>query len=815
MAREPFPVSLVERQNDDPNLIEIEEDVELAVPGAFSTVLDDVPEEIEIQISEDGGALVDFDPQETRGDEEEFGSNLAEFLDDGELGSVSNELMAEFEANRASRGDWEETYSNGLSLLGLKYEERSDPFRGATGVTHPLLAEAATQFQAQAFNELLPPSGPVRTVVMGSMSREKEEQASRVKEFMNYYIMNVMEEYTPEFDQMLFYLPLAGSTFKKVYYDEGLDRAVSKFVPAEHLVVPYEANDLETCPNITQVIRMPANELRKKQISGFYLDVPVLPSQTEEDDITKEMSNIDGVSPSNIDYDCSLLECHVDLDLKGYEEVDEEGEETGIKVPYVVTISQDNGAVLSIRRNYAENDEKKRKVQYFVHYKFLPGFGFYGLGLIHTIGGLSRTATAALRQLIDAGTLSNLPAGFKARGLRIRDDDDPLQPGEFRDVDAPGGAIRDSLMPLPFKGPDQTLFQLLGFVVQAGQRFATITDLKVGDGNQQAAVGTTIAMLEQGTRVMSAVHKRMHYAMRQEFKMLSRIMADYLPPQYPYTIANADQSIMASDFDARVDVLPVSNPNIFSQAQRIALAQTEMQLATQAPQMHNMYEVYRRMYEALGVRDIDKVLHIPPSRHPKPEDPAEENIKTLQLESLVAFTGQNHEAHIMAHLVFGSSPTVASTPQIAIELQKHVMEHVKIQAEEQAQATVMQQMQGQQMQGQQMQGDQSLQIEGLKAQFIAQGMQRVKELSAQVAQIGQPQQPDPLIELKKQELQMKQAKDQGELSLDQAELQLDQQKEVRKGEEFQDRIQSQEKQTFARIDAAAERDKMRNAQQRG
>ena len=810
MAREPFPVSLVERQNDDPNLIEIEEDVELAVPGAFSTVLDDVPEEIEIQISEDGGALVDFDPQETRGGEEEFGSNLAEFLDDGELGSVSNELMAEFEANRASRGDWEETYSNGLSLLGLKYEERSDPFRGATGVTHPLLAEAATQFQAQAFNELLPPSGPVRTVVMGSMSREKEEQASRVKEFMNYYIMNVMEEYTPEFDQMLFYLPLAGSTFKKVYYDESLDRAVSKFVPAEHLIVPYEANDLETCPNITQVIRMPANELRKKQISGFYLDVPVLPSQTEEDDISKEMSNIDGVSPSNIDYDCSLLECHVNLDLKGYEEVDEEGEETGIKVPYVVTISQDNGAVLSIRRNYDENDEKKRKIQYFVHYKFLPGFGFYGLGLIHTIGGLSRTATAALRQLIDAGTLSNLPAGFKARGLRIRDDDDPLQPGEFRDVDAPGGAIRDSLMPLPFKGPDQTLFQLLGFVVQAGQRFATITDLKVGDGNQQAAVGTTIAMLEQGTRVMSAVHKRMHYAMRQEFKMLAHVMADYLPPQYPYTIANADQSIMASDFDDRVDVLPVSNPNIFSQAQRIALAQTEMQLAAQAPQMHNMYEVYRRMYEALGVRDIDKVLHIPPSRHPKPEDPAEENIRTLQLEPLVAFTGQNHEAHIMAHLVFGSSPTVASTPQIAVELQKHVMEHVKIQAEEQAQAAIMQQMQGQQVQG-----DQSLQIEGMKAQFIAQGMQRVKELSAQVGLIGQPQQPDPLIELKKQELQMKQAKDQGNLSLDQAELQLDQQKEVRKGEEFQDRLQSQEKQTFARIDAAAERDKMRNAQQRG
>jgi hypothetical protein len=807
MAREPFPVSLVERQSDDPNLVEIEEDVEFAVPGAFSTVLDDVPEEIEIELSEDGGATVDFDPHESREDEGDFNANLADYLDDSELGRLSNELMSEFEANRASRSDWEETYSNGLSLLGLKYEERTEPFRGATGVTHPLLAEAATQFQAQAFNELLPPSGPVRTVVLGSLTREKEEQASRVKEFMNYYITNVMDEYTPEFDQMLFYLPLAGSTFKKVYYDESIDRAVSKFVPAEHLIVPYEANDLESCPNITQVIRMPANELRKKQISGFYLDVPVLPSQTEEDDITKEMSNIDGLTPSNIDYDCSLLECHVDLDLKGYEEVDDEGEETGIKVPYVVTISQDNGEILAIRRNYDEEDEKKRKIQYFVHYKFLPGFGFYGLGLIHTIGGLSRTATAALRQLIDAGTLSNLPAGFKARGLRIRDDDDPLQPGEFRDVDAPGGAIRDSLMPLPFKGPDQTLFQLLGFVVSAGQRFATITDLKVGDGNQQAAVGTTIAMLEQGTRVMSAVHKRMHYAMRQEFKMLASIMANYLPAQYPYSVENADQSIMASDFDDRVDVVPVSNPNVFSQAQRIALAQTEMQLAAQAPQMHNMYEVYRRMYEALGVRDIDKMLHQPPAGDPVPEDPAEENIKALESAPLHAFEGQHHEAHIMAHLIFGSSPIVASMPQMAMELQKHVMEHVKIQAGEQAKGMIMQQMQGQQMQG-----DPTVQIEGLKAQFVAQGMQKVKELSSQVANIGQEQQPDPLVQLKQQELQMKQTRDQGELALDQAELQLDQQKEVRKGEEFQDRIQSQEKQTFARIQAAAEREKMRNTQ---
>jgi hypothetical protein len=424
-------------------------------------------------------------------------------MDDRELGSVANDLMEQYQANKSSRHDWEEAYSKGLELLGFNYEERTQPFRGATGVTHPLLAEAAVQFQAQAFNELLPSDGPVRTTVMGSQTHSKEEQAQRVRDFMNYYITNVMEEYTPEFDQMLFYLPLAGSTFKKVYFDDALGRPVSKFVPAENLVVPYDANDLETCPNITNVVRMSLNDLRKQQVAGFYRDIPVLPSQAHADSLTDEEDYLSGIQPSNIEYDCTLLECHVDLDLPGYEEKDEDDEETGIKVPYIVTISEDNGQVLSIRRNYGEDDPLKAKTQYFVHYKFLPGFGFYGMGLIHTIGGLSRTATAALRQLIDAGTLSNLPAGFKARGLRIRDDDDPLQPGEFRDVDAPGGAIRDSLLPLPFKGPDSTLFQLLGFVVDAGRRFATITDMKVGDGNQQAAVGTTLAMLEQGTRVMS------------------------------------------------------------------------------------------------------------------------------------------------------------------------------------------------------------------------------------------------------------------------------------------------------------------------
>tara|TARA_R100000995_G_scaffold80928_2_gene53260 strand:- start:1845 stop:4277 length:2433 start_codon:yes stop_codon:yes gene_type:complete len=809
MAQQP-PVSLVERQNDDPNVAEALDDIEIEMPASVFPVKDAIPDGIEIEATDDGGAVVDMDPSLNKApDEGDFFRNLAEEMDDSELGGISSSLIGDFESNKASRKDWEEAYANGLELLGFNYEERTQPFRGATGVTHPLLAEAATQFQAQAFNELLPPMGPVRTTILGSPTREKEEQAKRVREFMNYYITTVMEEYTPEFDQMLFYLPLAGSTFKKVYYDENMDRAVSKFVPAEHLVVPYEANDLETCPNITQVVRMSLNDLRKRQIAGFYRDIPVIPAQTGTSSVTDEINYIDGVQPSNIDYDCTVLECHVDLDLKGYEETDKDGEPTGIKVPYIVSISEDNGQVLSIRRNYGKDDPKKGKIQYFVHYKFLPGFGFYGLGLIHTIGGLSRTATAALRQLIDAGTLSNLPAGFKARGLRIRDDDDPLQPGEFRDVDAPGGAIRDSLMPLPFKGPDPTLFQLLGFVVQAGQRFATITDLKVGDGNQQAAVGTTVAMLEQGTRVMSAVHKRLHYAMKQEFQLLAKVMSDYLPEEYPYTIENAEQSIKARDFDQRVDIIPVSNPNIFSQAQRIALAQTQMQLAAQAPELHNMYEAFRRMYEALGVRDIDRILKAPSSADPIPKDPALENMDVLEGTELKAFEGQDHDAHIIAHLTFGTSAIVQAMPNVAIALQKHVMEHARLKAQEQAVIVFMQQNQGQAASEEQM-----LELEALTAQLIAQEMQNVKVLSVQIAGIGQDG-TDPVVALKQQELQIKQQQVQSDTMDDQAKLGLERQKMAERSRQFNERVSSQERQTQARIQATNERELLKLRQKGG
>jgi len=805
MARAPT-ASFVERENDDPNLAQAEIDLDIAMPGALMASRVPFVEGIDIVEEDDGGVTVDFDPQAEAGDEGDFGRNLAEDLDNGELGATASDLMAQYDSAKESRGDWEQEYSKGLELLGFNYQERTQPFKGATGVTHPLLAEAATQFQAQAFNELLPAEGPVRTQVMGELTKEKQAQSKRVKDFMNYFLMNEAEEYTPEFDQMLFYLPLAGSTFKKVYFDSNLDRVVSKFVPAENLVVPYDASDLETSPFVAQIIRMPWNDVRKMQVSGFYRDIPLHASTAKQDDIAEVEDKISGTSASMIDYDITLLEFHVDLDLPGYEDIGEDGEETGIRLPYLVTICEDTGDVLSIRRNYREDDPKRTKIGYFVHYKFLPGFGFYGLGLIHTIGGLSRTATAALRQLIDAGTLSNLPAGFKARGLRIRDNDEPLQPGEFRDVDSPGGAIRDSLMPLPFKGPDGTLFQLLGFVVQAGQRFATITDLKVGDGNQQAAVGTTIAMMEQGARVMSAVHKRMHYAMRREFKLLARVMKESLPQEYPYTVAGADQTIMAQDFDDRVDVIPVSDPNIFSQAQRIALAQAQLQLATQAPEMHDMYEAMHRMYEALGVRDIDKILKPQEEQEAAPKDPATENIDALNQVQMQAFEGQNHDAHIMSHLVFGASGIVAQAPMIAVALQKHIMDHVRLKAVQ----TVMEQV-TEMMQGQEITPEIDVQVQALVAQQIAEDLQALRELNSQIT--GEAGQPDPLIALKEQEIQMRSQKDQAQIELDRDELALAQQKAEQRAQEQAQRIQQTRELTMVKLQATADRERMRVAAQ--
>ena len=809
MARNPLPrsnfgtASLVERRNDIPPVdLEAGPDAEVLLDD---TSIIETPD-LSIELEDDGGVVVDFDPFAGRPEGGGFYDNLVEELADNVATRIATDLLDQYEANKDGRKDWEETYRTGLELLGFKYEERSEPFRGAAGVTHPLLAEAVTQFQAQAFGELLPAGGPVNTQVLGKATPEIEEQAERVRMYMNYQITSVMKEYTPEFDQMLFYLPLAGSTFKKVYYDEFLGRAVSRFVPAEQLVVPYTATDLETAENVTHVIQISENELRKKQVGGFYADIEVSASQSDPSEVREEMDDISGIEPSRLDTEVTLLECHVDLDLEGFEDAGEDGEPTGIKLPYVVTVSEDNGKVLSIRRNYKEDDENRTKNQYFVHFKFLPGFGFYGLGLIHMIGGLSRTATAALRQLIDAGTLSNLPAGFKTRGLRIRNDDEPLSPGEFRDVDSPGGAIRDSLMLLPYKGADQTLFQLMGFCVEAGQRFAAVSNLQVGDGNQQAAVGTTIAMLEQGAKVMSAIHKRMHYAQKDEFSLLAKVFGESLPPEYPYNVVGAERTIKAEDFDDRVDVIPVSDPNIFSMSQRITLAQTELQLAQAAPDLHNMYEAFRRMYKAMGVKDVDAILKVVDQEEETPKDPAVENSEALENVTLKVFQGQNHKAHITAHLIFGSSPIVGQLPAIAMALQKHIMEHVSVQAKEQIAVQMIQQLQGQAPTE-----EQGLEIESMVAESIAQGMQEVKAMSAEISGAGEEQ--DPLIALKQQDLEMRAKQDAAENQHDQARLALDQQKSQASTKLGMERIQSQEEIVAARIQAAREREIMKQRDQ--
>ena len=809
MARNPLPrsnfgtASLVERRNDIPP-------VDLEAGPDAEVVLDDTSiietPDLSIELEDDGGVVVDFDPFAGRPEGGGFYDNLAEELADNVATRIATDLLDQYEANKDGRKDWEETYRTGLELLGFKYEERSEPFRGAAGVTHPLLAEAVTQFQAQAFGELLPAGGPVNTQVLGKATPEIEEQAERVRMYMNYQLISVMKEYTPEFDQMLFYLPLAGSTFKKVYYDEFLGRAVSRFVPAEQLVVPYTATDLETAENVTHVIQISENELRKKQVGGFYADIEVSASQSDPSEVREEMDDISGIEPSRLDTEVTLLECHVDLDLEGFEDVGEDGEPTGIKLPYVVTVSEDNGKVLSIRRNYKEDDENRTKNQYFVHFKFLPGFGFYGLGLIHMIGGLSRTATAALRQLIDAGTLSNLPAGFKTRGLRIRNDDEPLSPGEFRDVDSPGGAIRDSLMLLPYKGADQTLFQLMGFCVEAGQRFAAVSNLQVGDGNQQAAVGTTIAMLEQGAKVMSAIHKRMHYAQKDEFSLLAKVFGESLPPEYPYNVVGAERTIKAEDFDDRVDVIPVSDPNIFSMSQRVTLAQTELQLAQAAPDLHNMYEAFRRMYKAIGVKDVDAILKVVDQEEETPKDPAVENSEALENVTLKVFQGQNHKAHITAHLIFGSSPIIGQLPTVAMALQKHIMEHVSVQAKEQVAVQMIQQLQGQAPTE-----EQGLEIESMVAESIAQGLQEVKAMSAEIS--GGGEEPDPLIALKQQDLEMRAKQDAAENQQDQARLALDQQKAQASTKLGMERIQSQEEIVAARIQAAHEREIMKQRNQ--
>ena len=726
--------------------------------------VEESPEGVEVQENEDGSVDINLDPEAAspEGGDEHY-SNLAEFLPDDVLGRLGSDLTQKYMDYTSSRKEWEKTYTQGLDLLGFKYNNRTEPFSGASGVTHPVLAEAVTQFQALAYKELLPADGPVRTQVMGLSNEQTVQQAQRVEDFMNYEIMEKMKEYEPEFDQMLFNLPLAGSAFKKVYYDDIEERAVSKFVPADDLIVPYTATSLDDAEAVIHRLKISENDLRKQQVAGFYLDIELSKPQDSETDVQKKERELEGTQQTQNEDVYTILECHVDLDLEGFEDMNVETDEpSGIKIPYIVTIEESSREVLAIRRNYEINDPKKSKIQYFVHFKFLPGLGFYGFGLIHMIGGLSRTATSALRQLLDAGTLSNLPAGFKMRGIRIRDDAQSIQPGEFRDVDAPGGNLKDSFMMLPFKEPSQTLLQLMGVVVSGAQRFASIADLQVGDGNQQAAVGTTVALLERGSRTMSAIHKRIYSALKNEFRILARVFKLYLPEEYPYDVVGGQRMIKQQDFDDRVDILPVADPNIFSQTQRISLAQTELQLATSNPQMHNMYNVFRNMYEALGVKNIDQILIKP--MPPQPKDPALEHIDALGGAQFQAFPGQDHRAHITAHLNFMGTNIARNNPMILASLEKNIFEHISLMSQEQLEiefrdelvqlqqmtAMAQQNQQNQQIQQQIMMMQQKL--EARKAQLIAEMMEEfMNEEQKIIGDFGN----DPIAKLRARELDLK------------------------------------------------------------
>lgn len=757
----------------------------------------------------DGGALVGELPEdEVSMADVPFDANLAEFMEERDLGSIASDIVGLIDDDLSSREDWEETYREGLDYLGMKYEDRSEPFEGSSGIVHPLLAEAATQFQAQAYRELLPAGGPVRTQVLGAQTLELVKQAERVKEFMNYQITYEMDEYDPEMDQMLMYLPLSGSTFKKVYFDPLKGRPVSKFIQAEDVIVPYTTTDLFSTPRITHRIPMESNDILKLQLSGFYRDVDLPSSAYPDYDMSGVKDAIDdaeGIHPGSASSELTVYEVHVDLDLPGFEDVDPEtGEETGLKLPYIVTILKDTNKVLSIRRNYRADDPKRAKRQHFVHYKFLPGLGFYGFGLTHTIGGLAKGSTSLLRQLIDAGTLSNLPAGFKAKGARIDDSSEALQPGEFRDIDIVNGSIRDALMPLPFKEPSPTLYNLLGSLVEAGRRFASMADQQLGDmASGEAPVGTTMAIMERGTKVMSSIHKRLHYSQKIEFKLLARLFAENMEP-YPYAVDGAPPDIKPQDFDGRIDVLPVSDPNIFSMSQRIALAQTQLQLVQSNPQIHGpngMYFAYRKMYEALGVTNVDQIL--PPPPQPQPMNPAKENQVAMMGQPPQAFPGQDHRAHIQAHLAIMSTPAMQINPNAIIMLQGHIQEHIGLLAEEQAQQEIMSQIPPMPVQNQMMQQQIMMQM---KPQIDARAAQLVAQIAEEFAiTVEPPQQQDPLVMIRQQELQIKAMENQRKADEFAREMEFDRERERNKILLGQQRLDQQEEATAERTRVAEER----------
>ena len=633
--------------------------------------------------TDDGGVVLDFAPQEDAAEEAPHNANLADFVEDGELVKLGSELVQAYKDDERSRDPWEKAYSKGIQLLGLKIEERTQPWTGASGVFHPILTEAVIRFQADAMMETFPASGPVLTRIVGTETPDKVKQARRVKNDMNYQITENMPEYRQEHERLLFNLPLAGSAFKKVYFDYQLGRPTAVFVPAEDFVIAYGASDLQACPRYTHVLRLYKNDLLKAQKSGQYLDIDVPEPVVTYSDMEKKKQETEGYNPTvSKDDRYTLLEMHVDFDLPGFEDKDDDGEDSEIGLPYIITIDRDSNKVLSIYRNWEEDDELQRKQYYFIHYQYLPGLGFYGIGLVHMLGGIAKATTSILRQLIDAGTLANLQAGFKAKGLRIKGDDSPLRPGEWRDVDVPGSSIRDSLMVLPYKEPSPTLFQLMGALIEEGRTIASIGDLKISDMNQQAPVGTTLAIIERGMKVISAVHARIHYAMRMEFKLLSGLIRDYMDTDYEY---EAEENVTREkDYDDRVDILPVSNPNASTMAQRIMQYQAALQLAQSAPEIYDRRELHRQMVTVLGLENPEKI--VPMDSEKKPMDPVAENMAIIQGKPTKAFLYQDHEAHITAHMAAAKDPKlieiISKSPVakvIEATMTAHLQEHLAYQ----------------------------------------------------------------------------------------------------------------------------------------
>ena len=731
------------------------------------------PDAIAIE-TEDGGMVIDFNPKADEGvGGDDHNANLAEACDEGVLQKLVSDLIGDFDSDRNSRADWERTYTKGLDLLGLKIEDRTSPWPGACGVHHPILTEAVVRFQAQAIMEIFPSAGPVKTKIVGEITDEKEKQAQRIQNHMNYLLTEKMSEYRPETEQMLFSLPLAGSSFKKIYYDPSMGRVCAHFVPAEDFVVSYGASDLQTASRYTHIMRKSNNDVRKLQVAGFYRDVELQTDAPDYSEIQQKYDELEGETPSYDNDDRHILyEMHVDLDLEGFEDTDDSGEETGIALPYVVTIAKGSNEILSIRRNWYEDDEMRMKRLHFVHYQYMPGLGFYGFGLIHLIGGIAKSATSLLRQLVDAGTLANLPGGLKARGLRIKGDDSPISPGEFRDVDVPGGAIKDNITFLPYKEPSGVLHGLLGEIVEEGRRFASVTDLKLADMKQDAPVGTTLALIERSMKVMSAIQARLHEAMRREFILIADIVRDYAPERYEYDVDADSRAIKAEDFNDKVDVIPVSNPNAATMSQRIMQYQAALQLSQSAPQMYDLPELHRQMLDVLGIQDADKI--IPMSEDHKPRDPVSENMDALNSKPLKAFISQDHEAHIKTHMAAIEDPKikqlVSKSPMaatISASMAAHVQEHLGFKYRREIEKQL-----GVELPppDKQLPEDVEFQLSGL----ISQAAERLlnKDISEEQQQKMQQQLQDPVIQMQQKELQLEEMDIQRKFQTDQARMQL-------------------------------------------